>query len=100
MSHCEFREFTDSENRVCQLLQAHFVALQLVMTPITRNAEGAWRRGEEGETVHWLENIHRRIPGEMRGYYQWTLCIEGGEHERKMMRRKDFSVIDGGHNET
>jgi hypothetical protein len=34
MPYSEFREFTDPGNEVCQLLQAHFVAMQLVMGPI------------------------------------------------------------------
>lgn len=80
MSQDEFREFTDPSNEVCQLLQAHFVALQLIMTPITRAEFGQRTTGNtnntDGRTGRWLETLHKTIPPHLLQYYEWTLWVE------------------------
>lgn len=91
MPYLEFREFTDTENEVCQLLQAHFVAMQLIMTPITRNEwdgrENATAGGGDGKSFVWLENIHARIRPGMRCYYEWTLEVETQAQARKVLTK-------------
>lgn len=84
MQHEEFREFTNPANEVCQLLQAHFVAMQLIMTPITktewRNRESADREADEGgdgTTGNWLQTLHATIPVHLLDYYEWTKWIDG-----------------------
>jgi hypothetical protein len=80
MPYPEFREFTNLENKVCQLLQAHFVSMQLVMTPITKYEWDGRRNATAGnkdrKTGHWLKAIHATIPKGMECYYQWTLWVE------------------------
>jgi len=79
MPYDEFRELTDPNNDVCKVLQAHFVAMQLIMTPITRVEWGKSKRNEphaEGNSGRWLEALHRNIPPHMLEYYEWTLAIE------------------------
>lgn len=80
MSYDEFRHFTDPKNDTCQLLQAHFVAMQLIMTPITK-AEWAGRQTRvatkpDGRSARWLENLHQTVPLHMLEYYKWTMWIE------------------------
>jgi hypothetical protein len=85
MPYIEFREFTDPDNEVCQLLQAHFVSLQLVMTPITKSEwerrKNATADREVGKTGQWLKAIHNNIPSHMKQYYDWTLWIEKEVYE-------------------
>jgi hypothetical protein len=81
MTHEEFSKFVDPNNEAGKLLQAHFVALQLVMTPInlqeiqrTRSPGG----GGDGVTVGWLSNQHTKIHPDYRKYYEWTMEVERG----------------------
>lgn len=75
----EFREFINPRNEVCKLLQAHFVALQLVMTPITSN-EWAGReqttQTSDKKTGRWLIALHRNILPSMLQYYEWTMWVQ------------------------
>lgn len=79
MPYDEFSEFFNSQNEVCRLLQAHFVALQLIMTPITKvewaNREDSTDSGN-GTTSRWLIGLHSRIPVSMVQYYDWTKWVE------------------------
>jgi hypothetical protein len=81
MTQEEFREYCNPSNEACKILQAHFVALQLIMSPITKN-EWATKENETGQrdghgkTVMWLVGLHRRAPAHMLRYYQWTLWVQ------------------------
>ncbi|KAE8448950.1 hypothetical protein EG329_008746 [Mollisiaceae sp. DMI_Dod_QoI] len=76
----EFREFINPANEVCQLLQAHFVAMQLIMTPITkaeqRGRESAAAGEGDGTTGRWLKTLHSNIPAHLLEYYEWTLWVD------------------------
>ena len=85
MSHEEFALFIDPSNEVGKLLQSHFAALQLIMTPFTRretshrkifrvNATTPGRT--DGTTNRWLVALHRNINPEMRTYYAWPIWVE------------------------
>jgi hypothetical protein len=80
MPHDEFREFTDPSNEVCQLLQAYFVAMQLIMAPITKVEWGQRTSANTFNTAvssgRWLETLHKKIPPHMLEYYEWTLWVE------------------------
>jgi len=98
MPYSEFREFTDPNNKVCQLLQAHFVAMQLIMTPITRS-EWEGRRNatsgeEDGKSGHWLKTIHRNIPADMKTYYEWTLWIDREVYQRGKSTNESLEATD------
>lgn len=79
MPYDQFREFIDPQNEVCRLLQAHFIALQLIMTPITK-VEWAGRENTSesgnGTTGRWLIGAHSRIPAHMEEYYEWTRWVQ------------------------
>ena len=113
MSHAEFSAFIAPSNEAGKLLQSHFAALQLLMTPITlsKQAGGREQRNETGPgagtTTKWLANMfvfpsprayisphsqliddigrrHRRIRPEMRIFYEWPLSIERGVSEGRV----------------
>ena len=81
MSHEEFCDFTDSRNEVGKLLQSHFIALQLIMAPISKIALGEERllwleNGEDKSTPCWLRTMHLNIPQHMLDYYAWPISVE------------------------
>lgn len=80
MPHDKFREFTDPHNQVCQLLQAHFMALQLIMKPITNvELEEKQRHmplSADSTPERWLGTLHKQVPTHMLQYYEWTLWVE------------------------
>lgn len=98
MPYEEFREFTDPNNAVCQLLQAHFVSMQLIMTPITRSEwegrKSATADNEDGKTGHWLKAIHKGIPRGMEPYYEWTLWVEKEVYERGRLMNGDYGGLE------
>jgi len=61
MSHSEFVTFVSPSNEAGKLLQSHFAALQLVMTPITLSEQAGGRRNVTGPasgiTSKWLTNM-------------------------------------------
>ena len=81
MRHEEFRDFTDPTNEVGKLLQSHFVALQLVMAPISKIALGEdgstlSENGGDRSTARWLRTMHLNIPQKMLEYYEWPISVE------------------------
>ncbi|CZR59518.1 uncharacterized protein PAC_09410 [Phialocephala subalpina] len=88
MQQDEFREFVNPENEVCRLLQAHFVAMQLIMTPISKaewkDRKGAVSGDGDGTTGRWLQNLHSRIPVHLLEYYEWTLWVDAEVQKGKI----------------
>lgn len=83
MSHEEFALYIDPSNEAGKLLQAHFSALQLIMTPFTRRETVANKRKcatsmyrQDGTTVRWLVSLHRKIKPEMAMYYEWPMWVQ------------------------
>ncbi|KAK0099353.1 hypothetical protein ONS95_003574 [Cadophora gregata] len=90
----DFVHFIDPKNIVGKLIQAHFVSMQLIMTPIT-NSERAPRQlvnpdqeyndpTRSNPTVGWLSSLHSDIPDHMMEYFQWTLWVEQEVHKGKL----------------
>lgn len=83
MSHEEFRDLTRTSNEVGNAILAHFVALQLIMTPITR-VERLQRdtrlvvrdKFNDRKTVKWLRHLHANVPHHMKEYFEWTRYVE------------------------
>lgn len=83
MPQSEFNLLTDPAQTILQCLQAHFVALQITMTPITRyewvgrdTPRAKTSQDSDGQTRGWFRKLHRAFPEEMRRYYAWTLWVE------------------------
>ena len=99
MSHEEFAMFIDPNNEAGKLLQSHFGALQLIMTPFTRRETAGSRRrnaimgqNNDGTTARWLVALHRNIKPEMRPYYEWPIWVENAVAARKLKLRWDDDV--------
>jgi len=94
MPYEDFREFTDPKNEVCKLLQAHFVAMQLIMTPISKvewgNRQPPPDQRPSGRSGRWLETLHKDIPPHMLEYYEWTLWVEKANYEGGICDRDSF----------
>jgi hypothetical protein len=107
MPYDEFREFTNPENEVCRLIQTHFVAMQLIMTPISK-VEWAGKASKTVASTHpqsgkWIAPLHASIPPDMREYYEWTLWVErevygGGNHVQcsKLLTGEAMGLRDDG----
>ena len=71
-SHDEFQVFIDPNNSVAQILQAHFIAIQAILTPILYLE----RVGFEGinaptAVMGWIEGIYRNVPYHLRHHVEW-----------------------------
>ncbi|KAL2073853.1 hypothetical protein VTL71DRAFT_11179 [Oculimacula yallundae] len=86
MSQQDFVSFIDPANTVGRLIQAHFVSIQLIMTPVTdielalrqeaKSMEGPSDTHRSRPTVGWLRPLHTDIPPDIAEYFQWTLWVE------------------------
>lgn len=81
MSHDQFGVFVDVHNLPAQLLMAHFIALQMLMVPLTLH-EWPERSDVSRATVllgivEWADRIFERTPPAMGGYLEWPRGIMG-----------------------
>jgi hypothetical protein len=79
MSHEQFNVFVDLRNIPSQLLMAHFVCLQMIMVPLTREE---WpQRANAGKSklllgmVEWGESICQRTPSALKLYTDWPRSL-------------------------
>jgi hypothetical protein len=76
-----FREFTAPSNVIAQMLLAYFVAIQLIMAPVTAPMfESTHRQGHPGteillSIVSWGERIFPNIPEELQGHLVWPRMV-------------------------
>lgn len=79
MSHEDFQHFIDPENEVGQLLQSHFVAVQLLLTPITIHELGERKfESTNNPSIRWFGAIFQRVTPLMREFYKWPMSVEEG----------------------
>jgi hypothetical protein len=79
MSHKDFQHFIDPTNEVGQLLQSHFVAVQLLLSPISVHELGD-RKPEKptNESTRWLDAIHQRVTPRMKEFFEWPISVAKG----------------------
>mgnify|MGYP004506855739 CR=1 FL=1 len=75
-THDEFQAFIDPNNSVAQILQAHFIAIQAILTPILYLE----RIGFDGinaptAVMSWIEGIYRNVPHHLRHHVEWPLQV-------------------------
>lgn len=106
MTHEEFQDFINPDNEVGQLLQAHFIAVQLLLVPITINELGP-RRPEALSYGHsgWLNVILGKIPRHMVKYYAWPLSAskllqEGSFYQELILGSRTMSPEPEGTSKT
>ncbi|KAL5351178.1 hypothetical protein ACLOAV_003029 [Pseudogymnoascus australis] len=88
MSGTDFHEFIHSDNQVGLLLQAHLVAIQMILDPVLNNEDKAgnkmdksWRPRHSG-SVAWLNTIELNMSEELAPYFAWTIARRDEARER------------------
>jgi hypothetical protein len=71
-THDEFQAFVDPNNSVAQIMLAHFIAVQAILTPILW-LERVGFQGVDAPTcvLGWIEGVYRNLPGQLRGHVEW-----------------------------
>ncbi|KAF2662314.1 hypothetical protein K491DRAFT_287443 [Lophiostoma macrostomum CBS 122681] len=71
-THDEFQSFIDPNNNVAQILLAHFIAVQAILTPILV-LERVGFQGIDAPTavLGWIGGIYRNIPLTLRHHVEW-----------------------------
>ncbi|KAF1849922.1 uncharacterized protein K460DRAFT_326270 [Cucurbitaria berberidis CBS 394.84] len=71
-THDEFQAFIDPNNSVAQILLAHFIAIQAILTPILY-LERVGFQGVDAPTavLSWIEGIYRNVPRHLRHHAEW-----------------------------
>jgi hypothetical protein len=92
-THDEFQAFIDPNNGVAQILQAHFIAVQAILTPILY-LERVGFRGIDAPTavMSWIEGIYRNVPHHLRHYVEWPRQVSRYPFMRFLGQRKDGYV--------
>ncbi|KAF2635847.1 hypothetical protein P280DRAFT_460948 [Massarina eburnea CBS 473.64] len=71
-THDEFQAFINPNNSVAQILLAHFIAIQAILTPILF-LERVGFEGVDAPTavLGWIEGIYKNVAPELRQYVEW-----------------------------
>jgi hypothetical protein len=71
-THDEFQAFIDSSNSVPQILLAHFIAIQAILTPILY-LERVGFNGVDAPTavLSWIEVCYWNVPHGLRHHVEW-----------------------------
>jgi hypothetical protein len=71
-THDEFQAFIDPNNSVAQILLAHFIAIQAILTPILY-LERVGFNGVDAPTavLSWIEGIYWNVPHNLRHHVEW-----------------------------
>ena len=72
----EFQSFIDPKNSVAQILLAHFIAVQAVLTPIlVLERVGFQGIDAPTATLGWIEGIYQNVPLALRNYVKWPVEV-------------------------
>ena len=87
-THDEFQAFIDPGNAVAQILLAHFIAVQAILTPILY-LERVGFQGVDAPTcvLSWIEGIYGNVPVGLRGYVEWPRQVAGYSFVRFLGQR-------------
>lgn len=71
-THDEFQSFIDPNNSVAQILLAHFIAIQAILTPILI-LERVGFQGIDAPTavLGWIEGVYKNVPPSLRHHVEW-----------------------------
>lgn len=75
-THDQFQSFINPHNSTSQILLAHFIAVQAILSPIL-SFERMGFQGVNAPTalLSWIENIYRTVPDCFRPYLEWCRTI-------------------------
>ncbi|CAI6338609.1 unnamed protein product [Periconia digitata] len=76
LTHDEFQSFVDPGNDVAQILLAHFIAVQALLTPILM-LERVGFQGVNAPTavLGWIEGIYFNVSFGLRYYVEWPMQV-------------------------
>lgn len=88
-SHDEFQSFIDPNNKVAQILLAHFIAIQAVLTPILI-LERVGFQGVDAPTavLGWIEGVYKNVPQSLRHHVEWPRQVSRYPFMRFMGQRQ------------
>ncbi|KFY82809.1 hypothetical protein V500_10320 [Pseudogymnoascus sp. VKM F-4518 (FW-2643)] len=88
MSATDFHQFIHPNNQVGLLLQAHMIAIQMILDPVLNNENNAgttmdkpWRPRHSG-SVAWLNSIEVKMSDEMAPFFAWPIARRDEARER------------------
>lgn len=88
MSATDFHQFIHPNNQVGLLLQAHMIAIQIILDPVLNNEDNAgttmdkpWRPRHSG-SVAWLNNIEVKMSDEMAPFFAWPIARRDAARDR------------------
>ncbi|KAI1373717.1 hypothetical protein F4677DRAFT_428043 [Hypoxylon crocopeplum] len=83
MAHERFQYLIDPGNQTCTLLATHWIALKLIMAPVTetehklRAQEPKYRDGDMDQGMaRWLRYLNRQVDAEHRRFNAWPVWVE------------------------
>jgi hypothetical protein len=88
-THEEFQSFIDPNNAVAQILLAHFIAIQAILTPILV-LERVGFQGIDAPTavLGWVEGIYRTVPMSLRHHVEFCRQVARYPFGRFMGQRQ------------
>lgn len=88
-THDEFQSFIDPNNSVAQILLAHFIAIQAVLTPIlVLERVGFQGIDAPTATLGWVEGIYKNVPRSLRHHVEWPRQVSRYPFMRFMGQRE------------
>lgn len=94
-THDEFQCFVDPNNSVAQILLAHFIAIQAILTPILM-LERVGFQGVDAPTavLGWIEGIYHTVPLGLRHYVEWCRQVAGYPFMKFMGHRRSIDYYE------
>ncbi|KAF2491020.1 hypothetical protein BU16DRAFT_141498 [Lophium mytilinum] len=96
-THEEFQTFIDPNNCVAQILLAHWIAIQAILTPILMFE----RLGFQGVNapsafMEWILNIYRSLPASYRSHVEWCRTISTYPFHRfhGALKKRQLEIYD------
>ncbi len=94
-THDEFQAFIDPNNSVAQILLAHFIAIQAILTPILY-LERVGFQGIDAPTaiLDWIEGIYHSLPPHLRHHVEWPRQVSEYPFTRFLGQQKQVGYFD------
>jgi hypothetical protein len=95
-THDEFQAFIDPNNSVAQILLAHFIAIQAILTPILY-LERVGFEGVHAPTavLGWVDGIYWNIPCHLRHHVEWPRQVSRYPFTRFMgLKQVEYYDVD------
>lgn len=88
MSATDFHQFIHPDNQIGLLLQAHLIAVQMILDPVLKNEDNAgtkmdkpWRPRHSG-SVAWLNTIETKMLDDLAPFFAWPISRRDAARER------------------